>query len=76
MDIFIIIYLDNIFIYLKIFGEYIKYIKIIFGKLAPQKLIIKRKKCDFYKYKIDFLGFIVKREGIKINPTKIEKILD
>ena len=70
------VYLDNILIYLKIFKEYIKYIKIILEKLAPRKLIIKRKKYDFYKYKIDFLGFIIKREGIKINPIKIEKILD
>ena len=53
-----------------------KYIKIILGKLAPRKLIVKGKKCDFYKYKIDFLGFIIGREGIKIDSTKIEKILD
>ena len=76
LDIFIIIYFDNILIYSKIFEEYIKYIKIILGKLALRKLIIKEKKCDFYKYEIDFLGFIVGREGIKINPTKIKKILN
>ena len=70
------IYLDNIFIYSKIFEEYIKHIKIILGKLALRKLIVKREKCDFYKYKIDFLGFIIKRKGIKIDSIKIEKILD
>ena len=69
-------YLDDILIYLKIFEEYIKHIKIIFRKLAPRKLIIKEKKCDFYKYEIDFLGFIVKYKRIKINSTKIKKILD
>ena len=69
-------YLNDILIYLKIFEEYIKHIKIVLGKLAPQKLIIKREKCDFYKYKIDFLDFMVGREGIRIDPTKIEKILD
>ena len=53
-----------------------KYIKIILGKLAPKKLMIKREKCDFYKHEIDFLGFIIKREKIKMDPTKIEKILD
>ena len=53
-----------------------KYIKIIFGKLASRKLIIKREKCDFYKHEVDFLGFVVGREGIKMDPTKIEKVLD
>ena len=76
MDVFIIIYLDDILIYLKIFEEYVKYIKIILKKLAPRKLMVKGEKCDFYKYKIDFLGFIIKHKGIKINSTKIEKILD
>ena len=76
LDVFIIIYLDNILIYLKIFEKYVKYIKIILGKLVPRKLIVKGKKYDFYKYKVDFLGFIIKREEIKINSIKIEKILD
>ena len=76
LDVFIIIYFNDILIYLKIFEEYIKYIKIIFRKLASRKIIIKEKKCDFYKYKIDFLGFMVGRKGIKINSIKIKKILD
>ena len=70
------VYFDDIFIYLKIFEEYVKYIKIIFGKLALRKFIVKGEKCDFYKYKIDFLGFMVRREGIKMDFIKIEKILD
>ena len=76
LNIFIIIYFDNILIYLKIFEEYVKYIKIIFRKLLLRKFMVKREKCDFYKYEIDFLGFIIKYKGIRINPTKIEKILD
>ena len=69
------VYLDDILIYSKIFKKYMKYIKIIFEKLSPRKLIIK-KKYDFYKHEIDFLDFIIEREGIKMNLTKIEKILD
>ena len=42
LDVFIIIYLDDILIYLKIFEEHVKHIKIIFGKLAPRKLMIKK----------------------------------
>ena len=70
------VYLDDILIYLKIFEEYIKYIKIIFGKFILRKFIIKREKYDFYKYEIDFLGFMVKCKGIKIDFMKIEKVLD
>ena len=69
-------YFNDILIYLKIFEEYVKYIRIILGKLAPRKFIIKREKCDFHKHEIDFLGFMVRREGIRIDSIKIEKILD
>ena len=53
-----------------------KYVKIIFGKLLSQRLLIKGEKCDFYKREVDFLDFVVGRERIKINSIKIKKILD
>ena len=76
LDVFAVVYFDNIFIYSKIFEEHVKYIKLIFGKLSPRKFIVKGEKSDFYKHEIDFLGFIIEREGIKIDPIKIQKILD
>ena len=76
LDVFAVAYLDDILIYLKIFEEYVKHVKIVFGKFLLRKFMIKEKKCDFYKYKIDFLGFVVGREGIKMDPIKIKKILD
>ena len=42
LDVFAVVYFNDIFIYLKIFEEYIKYIKIIFGKFALRKLIVKK----------------------------------
>ena len=50
--------------------------KKIFNKFFPRKFIIKREKYDFYKYKIDFLDFRIKRNGIRINSAKIKKILN
>ena len=36
----------------------------------------KSEKCEFYKKEVDFLGFVVRINGIKIDPKKIQKILD
>ena len=42
----------------------------IFNKLRLSKLLLE-KKYKFYKYEIDFLGFIVEKNKIKINLEKI-----
>ena len=73
-DIFAVIYFNNIFIYFKTLKKYIQYIKIIFNKFRPSKLLLGKKKCEFHKYKINFLGFIVEKNGIKIDPKKMQKI--
>ena len=70
-DIFTVVYFDDIFIYSKILKEYIRYIKTVFNKFRSSKLLLEKEKYKFYKYKIDFLGFIVGRNGIKIDSEKI-----
>ena len=65
MDIFVIIYLDDILIFSKTEKEYKEYIKKILRKLIDENLRIKTKKTEFHAKKIDFLGFIVEREEIK-----------
>ena len=39
-------------------------------------LMIKVKKYDFTKKKLKFLGHIINRKGIRINPEKIEKMVN
>ena len=64
-------YLDDIAIYSKTLGEHIKHIKQILKVLASQNLQLKASKYEFHKKKIEYLGYVVGRERIKINPKKI-----
>ncbi|KAF2181350.1 hypothetical protein K469DRAFT_589970, partial [Zopfia rhizophila CBS 207.26] len=62
LDIFVIVYLDNVLVYInKILKEYKIYIK-------------KLKKCKFHVTKIEFLGFIILRKGILVDLKKLVKI--
>ncbi len=38
--------------------------------------MVKVKKCDFAKKKLKFLGYIISRKGIRMDPDKIEKMVN
>jgi hypothetical protein len=67
LEVFVIIYLDDILIFSKTEEEYKEYIKKILRKPINKNLRIKTEKTEFYAKKIDFLDFIIGREGVKIN---------
>jgi hypothetical protein len=67
LDVFVIIYLDDILIFSKTEKEYKEHIRKILRRLINENLRIKTEKTEFYAKKIDFLGFIIGREGVKMD---------
>jgi hypothetical protein len=59
-------YLDNILIFLENKEDYIKHVKIVLGRLREHKLYIKPSKYSFYKTKVNFLGYVVTQDRVKI----------
>jgi hypothetical protein len=59
LDVFVIIYLDDILIFSKTEEEYKKYIKKIFRKLINKNRKIKIEKTEFYAKEVDFLDFVI-----------------
>ena len=60
LDDFIMVYLDNIIIYLNSKKKYKKYIEWVLSKLYKENIPVIIKKCEFYTKKTDFIGFIIK----------------
>ena len=60
MDDFVIVYLDNIIIYLNSEKEYKEYIKWVLRRLYKENIPVIIKKCEFYIKKTDFIRFIIK----------------
>ena len=76
LDIYAVTYLDNIFIYLKSLEDYWKHIENVLERLLVRRLRYKSEKYKFHRKKIDFLRFIIGIDGIRIDPKKIQRILD
>ena len=65
LNILIVIYFDDIFIFLKIKKKYVKYIKKVLIVLKEKNLRVNLKKYKWHKKKLNFLGS-------KLEKTKFE----
>ncbi len=74
LDQFVIIYLNDIMIYLKILKEHISYIFKVLECLDRRNLQLKLKKCEFYQEEVDFLEFVVRRHKVRMNLKKLQAI--
>jgi len=71
---FIVVYLDDILVYSKSVGEHFQHLKQLFETLRAQKLYGKKEKCDFLVESIVFLGYVVSKDGVSVDQSKIEAI--
>ena len=74
MNIFYIIYLDNILIYNNNKKDYILYVKKILKKLKKVNLFLNINKYDFYVIRVKYLKLIIIIKKIEINYYKINII--
>ena len=74
LDIFIIVYLDDIVIYSANEDEHIEHVKWVLDRLLENMLFISLEKCKWFATEIDFLGFIIFPEVVRMQPSKVESI--
>ena len=60
LDEFMTIYLDNLLIYSKSKAEHKVHLHQVFDYLYKETLFVKRKKCEFGKDSVEYLGHIVR----------------
>lgn len=72
----ILCYLDDIIVLSKSFGQHLSDLQQVFQHLASYNLIANREKCSFFKNEVKFLGHVITSSGIKVNPDKVNVIVD
>ncbi|GJR60968.1 putative reverse transcriptase domain-containing protein [Tanacetum coccineum] len=71
-----IVFIADILIYSKNKQEHEEQLKLILEFLKKEELYAKFSKCEFWIPKVQFLGHVIDRQGIHVDPAKIESIKD
>ena len=68
LDQFVVVFIDDILIYSKDRLEHDKHLRIVLQILREKQLYAKWSKCEFWLESVTFLGHIIFRDGIQVNP--------
>ncbi|KAH0657090.1 hypothetical protein KY285_031972 [Solanum tuberosum] len=74
LDMFVIVFIDDIFIYSRSEGEQIGHLRTVLQILKDQQLFAKFSKCEFWIRSVDFFGHIVSSKGIEVDPKKTDAV--
>ena len=76
LDQFVMVFIDDILVYSRDEQEREQHLKIVLQTLREKKLYTKLSKCDFWLKKVSFLGHIVSSKGLRVDPAKIEAVVN
>jgi len=69
-------YLDDILIYSENEEQHIEHVKQILEALTKAGLQVNPQKCEFHANNVQYLGFIITTEGLRMDPVKITTIIE
>ena len=71
----ILCHMDDVLIYAATKEEHNKRLQAVLERLTAAGVTLNLKKCEFNKSRIKFLGHIIDKDGIHVDPDKVEAVL-
>jgi hypothetical protein len=76
LDKFVVVFIDDILIYSNTNQDHANHIRIVLQRLRDRRLYAKFSKCEFWLDRVKFLGYTISSEGISVDPTKVQEVMD
>ncbi|MBW0572823.1 hypothetical protein O181_112538 [Austropuccinia psidii MF-1] len=76
LDTFVVVYLEVIIVFSSSQWEHVKHVASVLKRLRDNSLFSKAAKCVFHASSVEYWGYVVSSEGLKMDSSKVQKILD
>ncbi|MBW0539363.1 hypothetical protein O181_079078 [Austropuccinia psidii MF-1] len=76
LDIYVVVYLDEIMVFSKSEEEHVTHVSTVLSRLRANDLVAKASKCLLHVSSLEYLGYIVSSEVLKMDQGKVQKILN
>jgi hypothetical protein len=76
LDKFVVVFIDDILIYSKSEEEHAKHLRVVLQRLRDHKLYAKFSKYEFWLKSVKFLGHTISQDGISVDPSKVQEVMD
>jgi hypothetical protein len=76
LDKFVVVFIDDILVYSKNEEEHEQHLRIILQQFREHQLYAKFSMCAFWLKEVSFLEHVISSEGIAIDPSKVQEVLE
>jgi hypothetical protein len=73
---FVLVFFDDILIYRKTWTDHLTHVDQVLHLLSQHQLFLKQSKCAFGASEVEYLGHLVGKDGVRVDPKKIEAMQD
>ncbi|XP_073222361.1 uncharacterized protein [Cicer arietinum] len=73
LDSFVVVFIDDILVYSKTKEEHGEHLRIVLQTLKEKQLFTKLSKCEFWLEEVSFLGHVISKCGIAVDPAKVHR---
>jgi hypothetical protein len=76
LDKFVVVFIDGILVYSKNEEDHEQHLWVILQQLCDHQLYAIFNKCTFWLNEVPFLGHVTSADGIAVDPSKVQEVLD
>ena len=71
---FVLVFFDDILIFSETLEDHLAHLEEVFKTLQENQLVVNLSKCIFAQLQVEYLGHIIRGDGVATDPVKIEAI--